>query len=100
MKLSTLATLLTFISAEGRVAMDFVIPRGKPMSDTIDLLAEILLQQTLPRYATRSRQVWPRFFAVTESGYINQQRFNACIQKFFIEQLAGAAPRIACMAVR
>lgn len=81
-KLSTLATLITFISAEGYVAMDIVILRGRSMPDTTDLLAEIPLQQTLQRYPTRSHQVWPRFFAVTESGYINQQLFNACIQKF------------------
>ena len=77
-KSETLCSFLPFVGVDGTVIMSVYILKGKP-NDSED---EILARVVLPNEREGKRVSWPRFYAFTETGYINEEVFEKVMHKF------------------
>ena len=77
-KSETLCSFLPFVGMDGTVIMSVYILKGKP-NDSED---EILARVVLPNEREGKRGSWPRFYAFTETGYINEEVFEKVMHKF------------------
>eukprot|EP00168_Porphyra_purpurea_P014505 TRINITY_DN4185_c0_g1_i1.p1 TRINITY_DN4185_c0_g1~~TRINITY_DN4185_c0_g1_i1.p1 ORF type:complete len:400 (-),score=16.56 TRINITY_DN4185_c0_g1_i1:389-1453(-) len=74
---STVATLLSFISASGSVLLSVYVMKanfGESTSAPVDFCL-----QDAPR---TSRRCWPRYYCWTETGYLNAEPFQAVVGRF------------------
>ena len=75
---STLASLLPFISANGKVLCTFWIVKGQIPEG--DVPTEIVLNVAPDTYHRRG--TWPRYYGVSKTGFLNTEIYSACVRKF------------------
>jgi hypothetical protein len=78
---TTVASVLTFICADGTVVCSFWIFGAKFRDENESSIQSVLLDSN--RYPRRKD--WTRFIAFTDTGYVNSELFAGCVNKFINE---------------
>lgn len=86
-----LASLVSFVGADGRCWLSVYIFPGTPRGDDI-IEVDIVLPNELP-YTLRGS--WPRFMAFSESGYVTTEICKKILEKF-CETWNGIHPGLLC----
>ncbi len=77
---NTLASLLTFVCADGAVVMSAYVMKGKFDNDQTDV--QFVLENVEGSTTRSHNSSWDRFFVFIESGFINSDTFENIMKKF------------------